>query len=278
MDKPRYILTPKQKELGKEEPRKKNRIVLYGLITGLFIIAIFVGASIVKSLTDSSEKDLIFLIDGEKSFFNARLGDQTITMELTKNDELVKGRYFYHDYGRWIKLKGTISENGVIKLNEKYRSIVKGNLVIEMSEKGDGFRGDWNNIKEDSLLLLKGTRIGNVQPELMRRTVLHMHNQNNKEIDKVMWMWSEKPGRLYDMLNLPSKDEIEAAILNTWGNQNSFKNHIKKVQWIRENTIAVSVDYEYVLASKPNERIIKESTVIFEFDSLQFIESEYAKN
>jgi hypothetical protein len=244
------------------------------LIIGLFIIAIGLGAFIVKSLTQSSEKDLTCLIDGEKSFFESSLGDQTITMELTKSGALVKGRYFYHDYGRWIKLKGTISGNGVIKLNEKYRSIATGNLVIEMSEKGDGFRGNWNNIKEDSLLLLKGTRVGDVQPELMRRTVLHMHNQNNKEIDKVMWMWSETPKRIHSMIP-QSKKQIKTAILNTWGNQNSFKNHIKKVQWIRENTIAVDVDYEYVLASKPNEIKIKESTVFFEFDSLKFIEAEY---
>ena len=216
-----------------------------------------------------------FPIDGEKSFFEATLGDQIITMELTRSGDLVAGRYFYHDYGRWIKLKGMISKDGVIQLNENYRSKVKGNWVVKMSANGDEFLGDWNNIKGDSLLLLKGTQVGDIQPELMRRTVLHMHNQNNKEIDKVMWMWSEKPERLYDILNLPSKDKIEAEILNSWKNQNSFRNIVKKIKWIRKNTIAVSLDYEYVLASKPNEKIIKESTVIFEFDSLRLIESEY---
>ena len=168
-----------------------------------------------------------------------------------------------------------ISKDGVIQLNENYRSKVKGNWVVKMSANGDEFLGDWNNIKGDSLLLLKGTQVGDIQPELMRRTVLHMHNQNNKEIDKVMWMWSEKPEKLYDILNLPSKDKIEAEILNSWKNQNSFRNIVKKIKWIRKNTIAVSLDYEYVLASKPNEKIIKESTVIFEFDSLRLIESEY---
>lgn len=274
MDKQRFILTPKLKEPRKEGSRK-NRIVFYALIVGFFIIAAVAGVFIVKSLTDSSKNELIFLIDGEKSFFEARLGDQKITMELTRSASLVAGRYFYHDYGRWIKLKGMISRDGVIQLNENYRSKVKGNWVVKMSANGDGFLGDWNNIKGDSLLLLKGTQVGDIQPELMRRTVLHMHNQNNKEIDKVMWMWSEKPEKLYDILNLPSKDKIEAEILNSWKNQNSFRNIVKKIKWIRKNTIAVSLDYEYVLASKPNEKIIKESTVIFEFDSLRLIESEY---
>lgn len=278
MDKPRYILTPKPKDPLKEEPRKKNRVVLYGLIVGLFIIAIFVGAFIVKSLTDSSENELKCFTYGEKSFFNARIGDQEITMELTKNDESVDGRYFYHDFGRWINLEGTISEDGSLKITEKYRSQETGSFVFKMSENGDEFHGIWNDPDNIRSKILKGNCAVGIQPELMRRTILHIQNQNKKEIDKVMWMWSEKSKRLYSMLNPPSKDKIKAAILNSWKNQIRFRNIVKKVKWIRENTIAVNLDYEYVLASTPNETINKESTVVFEFDSLQFIESEYAEN
>ena len=80
MDKQRFILTPKQREPEKKEPRK-NRHVSYTLMVCLWIcIAVAVGGFIVKSLTQADKKDLRFPIDGEKSFFEATLGDQIITM------------------------------------------------------------------------------------------------------------------------------------------------------------------------------------------------------
>ncbi|BDD06441.1 hypothetical protein [Aureibacter tunicatorum] len=77
----------------------------------------------------------------EKIILEGTIGKYPIEMELEQNYDQISGRYHYKGKQNYIDLKGSVFNEGIITIVERYNDKVTGEFYI--TKRGDHWKGKW---------------------------------------------------------------------------------------------------------------------------------------